>query len=479
MFGASWLGNLLLTGLGFFLAFTQAEPLTVGLFATAAACILSGNTLPIGAYALYLYGQRTQIQAEQNQASVTVRESLRRSEAVLQRLEAAEGAIAKSLLLARQLPEKLLQVQGGQEMLLEAMDAFDANQLTEVAARLDAFKASREEGPSELLGCLESLEALVKAHGANLIAVDKRLGALVETGKGERSEDDTGVLERLDLLQEALEGVEHSLDGLLLAVGTKSEAASVDSAPLPLPDEPVAQPESVKSSAMRADPEGEDSPETADSLEASLGRLEAIEASEASDEGADEPESNSDAAPSEDKRSKNEAPEPLFPEEEPVPHEPAEEVAEEVAEEPVLLARELPVEESSPLTGAKTKREKAPVEKPPSRRTVAQESQFEMGFEDFGETAGAKVRPDQVILRVKSMVGIQNKVFIRGDEPHLSWEAGQRMDVVGIGEFFIKFDGVNEPFGAAFWLNDEVEADSGPVRLEPGQRYELAVRFRR
>lgn len=444
VFATSWLGNILLTGLGFFLAFTQAEPLTIGLFVTAALCILSGNSLPLAAYALFLYAQRLRLLAEQTQASGTVRDVVRRSETVLQRLEAAEGAIAKSLLLARQLPETFLQTQGAQEALLQAMAAFDSDAVSALAERLEEVKEARADEENSFQLRLEPLEASVAAVRAALSAMEERLAALAESQRGPEIAEETSLLERFDLLQEAVEGIEHTLDGLLLMVGSKPEEKASGEAIAPAPEP-----------ANDTDNFAEEAPEPPVILDPAEGLAASLEAS---DESPAETASGGEDAV-----------------EKSVLRDPADEASAAMEAEPLLEVRTEEVAEVSP---APPKREKGPRKVSPSDR-VAPSSQFEMGFEGPSEAESVRVRPDQVIIRVKSMVGIQNKLYIRGDEPHLSWEAGQRMDVVGIGEFFIEFHGVSEAFGAAFWLNDDVEAESGPVRLEPGQRYDLAVRFRR
>jgi hypothetical protein len=79
LFGSSWLGNLLLTILAFTLAFTQEGPLTPFTLFTVAVCILSGNLLPIAAYWLFTRFRQAELQAEAAEASVRVRDALRRS----------------------------------------------------------------------------------------------------------------------------------------------------------------------------------------------------------------------------------------------------------------------------------------------------------------------------------------------------------------------------------------------------------------
>jgi hypothetical protein len=488
VFATSWLGNLVLTGLGFFLAFTHAEPLSIGLLVTVAACILSGNALPIGTYYLFLYGQRTATVAEQAQASVSVREALRRSEVVLSRLGEAEGSIAKSLLLARQLPEKLLHIQSAQEELTAAMAAVDLSLVTDLLQRVEAVEASRG-GDDEVQRKLQALGASMEAVHARLEAIDQRLEEAEPVCDPE--EEAAGIGERLDLLQESIEAVEHSMDGLLLHLGSGKisplEAVEGGSPTLSVeaskevgeePADRISQGLNAtvaEGSTRGLEEEGEvlreEDPIDDDVVEDSALVVLSSE-TEAADLLAVVGNESEKASPLEDPW---EVDDNLDQASLPVPesdHLAATVPAEAGGQAPEVAALDEAV--TRPVVarkrGKRTGREDA---------EAVLENQFEMGFEEPGEQSPPALRSDQVQIRVKSMVGIQNRLYIRGDEPHLSWEAGQRLDVVGIGEFFFELSGVGEGFGAAFWLNDEVEADLGPVRLQPGQRYVFEVRFRR
>lgn len=398
VFITSWVGNFLLTGLAFYLGFTQAEPLTIGLLGSVAGCILLGNVLPIAVYAFYLYDQRSQVEAEQTEASLVVREALRRSEAVLKRLEDAEGSIAKSLLLARQLPEKMLESQTGSDALLAALSALDPGQFSGLVDRLEKLQvrtALEGEGVEVRLAELQTSMDEIRPSVKTLADKAEEQQAMEEAAPAEK--DELGVETKLDLLQEAMEGLEDSLDQLLVQLRQGAVSARKDDE---VPDE-----------RKPIDESGDD-----------------------------------------------------FTRAESVAREPGESVEDQLGS--LVETKKAPKKRV-----AKVAAEKA--------LAPAAVDQVEMGLPTSEGASRPEIEADCVQIRVKAMVGIQNRLFIRGDEPHLSWEAGQRMDLTGIGEFFKELRGVGEPLQVAFWLNDEQESELGVVQLEPGERYDFELRFER
>lgn len=396
VFATSWVGNLLLTGLAFYLGFTQAEPLTVGLLASVAGCILLGNALPIAVYAFDLYDQRSQIAAEETEASLVVREALRRSEAVLKRLEDAEGSIAKSLLLARQLPEKMLESQGSSDALLGALSALDTGQFKGLVDRLEKLQAkvaSEGEGfearLAELQVSMDEIRPLVKMLAEKV----EEQQALQDAASAEK--DEPGLESKLDLLQEAMEGLEDSLDQLLIQFGQSAVTAREEHEV-----EEEKQPRYASAGGSARDESG--TQESDESVE-------------------DDPSS-------------------------------------------VVATKKAPKKRTATAAADKA---------------LPAVDQFEMGLSASEDDSRPLIEADCVQIRVKAMVGIQNRLYIRGDEPHLSWEAGQRMDLTGIGEFFKELRGVGEPLQVAFWLNDEQESERGVVQIEPGERYDFELGFER
>ena len=75
------------------------------------------------------------------------------------------------------------------------------------------------------------------------------------------------------------------------------------------------------------------------------------------------------------------------------------------------------------------------------------------------------------------MIGMSNKLFIRGDEPWLSWDDGQQMELIGIGEFAWSIDDLREPIDVTVLLNDDLAAHDGTVTLEPGKTIRINPTF--
>ncbi len=97
LFASSLVGNLFLTIIAFYLAFTHDGPLSPAIFLTVAVCILSGNILPIAVYGLFVHWREAELKAESAEVAVRVRDALRRSEDILGRLDEAEGSLAKAI----------------------------------------------------------------------------------------------------------------------------------------------------------------------------------------------------------------------------------------------------------------------------------------------------------------------------------------------------------------------------------------------
>jgi hypothetical protein len=362
LFASSWLGDLVLTVLAFFLAFTHEGPLTPLVFLTVALCILAGNALPILAYLLFTRWRTAELRAEATEADLRLREALRRSEEVCARLDEAEGALSKGILVARQIPERI-------EERFRTLDS--------MAAKLDTL---------ELETVLEKLDAAIKA-------------AAPEPPAAAPDADAAPLGERLDLVFESLESVQESLDALLQRIAdlaARPPAPARPAKPRPKAAAPAATPAVAQEEmALAAEPEPEPESEPVPESEPGNGP---------------EPEPEPPAAQDE---------EPL-----PEPAEPAE------------------------------PREEPPPEPPPA-------------IKDSGRTR----------LVVHAMIGMRNRLFIRGDEPWLSWDEGQPMELIGIGEFAWSIDDLKEPIEVAVLINDDVESNEGVVELRPGMDIRLPFTF--
>lgn len=336
LFGSSWVGNLVLTVLAFYLAFTYPDPLTPLVFLTVAACILSGNLLPIGVYWILVRWREAELQAESAEANVRIREALRRSEEVLGRLDETEGALAKSILVARQVPERISEKLQALESLAESLKEGGLEKLT---AALRPGSGASGEGDRDFHAALQRLEDQL----SGLAGADKP-----------PADNGVSLSEKLDLLNDALEGIQDSLGDLLVEVA-KVQVHSAPSGPPP-----------AKKAARK--------------------------------------------------------------------------------------------------TARRKKAQPAPADPQP-------DLQLEAEADPPAETSDGGVQ-----LTVHAMVGISNKLYLRGDAP-LSWEAGAPMDLVGIGEFSWTDSGIDEPIEVSVLLNDAVEAEGGTIQLEPGKPLWLNLQF--
>lgn len=200
LYGSSWLGNLLLTVLACFLVFGQSTPLTPGVFAAAAICLLSGNLLPLGVYGLQLKLSRLQAEAEARETEASVRHALNRAEEVAHRLDETEGALSKGLLLARQLPQQVRKGMEDWEAMRGFLREMEVESLNESLFRVS--KQMREFRDRLDLG-LEKLQTVTDMAAAGE-------GVAGEIGESAP----VGSEEQFDVLYEALEGLQAGMDDL-------------------------------------------------------------------------------------------------------------------------------------------------------------------------------------------------------------------------------------------------------------------------
>ena len=453
LFASSWFGNLILTLLAFYLAFTHDGPLSPLVFLTVAVCILSGNLLPITVYFILVRWEEAELKAERAEASVLVRESLRRSEQILGRLDEAEGALAKGILLARQVPERIKESFEVLEGLVDRLNTMEVASFTEslqaqseaiqgTQAGLEAFKTNLEEMQSSLKGLRKDLRGVPDTMAELL---EKAVPA-----RGEESDDsDVPVNERLDLVYESLESVQDSLDGLLKRMAELQLANSPTRTTHPVA-EVLPEAEAAEMAAVGPSESGEEAVEPEEARkEAELPDLpddewEDLEDSPEEDEGAE-------AGPADDSDFEGEV---EFLE----PEDLEEEAAEEAPPPPVKKA----------------------AKRAASRKTEQTEydAQAEMPLEGAAKELPAGVSSDGLTrIIVHAMVGISNKIYIRGDEPWLSWDDGQQMELIGIGEYAWSIDDLKEPIEVMLMLNDELVAEGGSIQLEPGKTVHVSPRF--
>lgn len=390
IFASSWIGNLILTVIAFFLAFTSDEPLTPVLFLTVAVCILAGNALPISVYWIFARAREAELAAEMAEIPFRVREALSLSEDVVGRLDEAEGALSKGILLARQVPERINESFAQLQELSAKLETLDAESFTDALQKQSESVAQLKELVEGISKPMDSLKKAVDGVRSDVKDVPDSMGKLLEQvtdaqKAGDGDSTDVATADRLDLLFESIETVQESLDSLLLRV----VELKIQATPPPFAMEPEAEPDIDE------------------------------------EEETEEPEEQ--------------------PEEEPVQEEEPEEIAEEdIEEEPE------PVQEPEPDLSV------------PEDEENGQRSLFKDG----------KTR-----LVVNAMIGMQNKLFVRGDEPWLSWEDGQLMELIGIGEFSWAIDDLRDSIEVNVLLNDELVAEGGSIILEPGKTKRVHLRF--
>lgn len=346
VFVSSWIGDLVLTFLAFFLAFTHEGPLTPLVFLTVGGCILSGNLLPIAAYLLFTRWHALELRAEEASASLRVRDALRRSEDVIGRLEEADGSLSKAILIARQVPERIAEKFQALEALADRLDTLQVEDFTEALQ----FQGNALESHGERLASMrKTLEALADK-------VESLAGSL-ETARPADPET-VSLEERLDLLFESIEALQEAVDGFSLPEEDHRQG----------PGEAIEEPESPPVEAVP------------------------------------EPE------------------------------------------------KELPPTESLP--------------------------QEELVLEHAIDVPGREASTDgKTRLYAHAMIGMRNRLYIRGDGPALSWEKGLPMELTGIGEFAWSVDDLEEPIEVTVLLNDRLQAEEGPVRLNPGDALRILPSF--
>lgn len=340
LYGSSWLGNLLLTVLACVLVFGQTDPLTPGVFVVAALCLLSGNLLPIAVYALQLKLAALHAEAEARETEQSVRHALERSEEVTHRLDEAEGALSKALLLARQLPQQVHRGMEDWEAMRGYLRELEVDSLNEAL-----FRQSKQL--RELRECFEQgLERWETFSEAANSKPAPEGGQLPEAG------------EQLDLLFGLLEGLQASVDDLSIRVAAWEKAGR--------------------------------------------GKLRKKAAG------------NHSGMEKGDKEGPLPAPSPQT----------------ELSLEP----------EESAMEG-----------------------------ESFAE--------GEAVLRVQAMIGITNRLYVRGNGGGLDPERGTLLEATGIGQFERHFEGLEGPEEIMLYLNDEVPDPAGPRSLIPGEVLQVQVDF--
>ncbi|MDX2111849.1 MAG: hypothetical protein SFY80_16590 [Verrucomicrobiota bacterium] len=90
---------------------------------------------------------------------------------------------------------------------------------------------------------------------------------------------------------------------------------------------------------------------------------------------------------------------------------------------------------------------------------------------------GDEHHPHRIAVEAEAMIGITNKLYLRGEGPWLSWEKGTPMDVIGIGRWRWSTEGVKKPILCQIFRNDSDPSDDGRITIEPGKTLTVRPRF--
>jgi hypothetical protein len=133
-----------------------------------------------------------------------------------------------------------------------------------------------------------------------------------------------------------------------------------------------------------------------------------------------------------------------------------------------------PPEAAPPAEAEEPTAKPAPPKKVAKRKKVAPVPAAEPGL--FGEAPPAGLPGGQATLHVKALVGVDNRVYARGDPP-LRWDHGRPLEATGIGEWRLAFTELDAPIEIELRLNDQVAAKGAPLTLMPGQVAHAAPQF--
>ncbi|MEM7672683.1 MAG: hypothetical protein AAF212_05010 [Verrucomicrobiota bacterium] len=84
---------------------------------------------------------------------------------------------------------------------------------------------------------------------------------------------------------------------------------------------------------------------------------------------------------------------------------------------------------------------------------------------------------EPVSITASILIGIGDKIFVRGEGPGLSLDQGAEMEFVNIGSYRWSHESACEPIKLEFYLNDEIPALEGPITLNPGEHIEISPDF--
>ncbi len=432
----SWVGNALLTLLAAYVAFSQPEPLTPLTILTIAVCILSGNLLPLGAHALLFQWSKLAVTDEHAEGTRSLKAAIALLTETEARLGDAREACAKATIVARQVPERIREQA---EALSASLDQIDSKAMATLSHTLSRFNESLADVSTRLE------EALPEAN----------------TQAKDNAEREQSLLTALSSIREDIGSLAHSVEALRgIPIATLP--------PDPVPDRPLddrAAPEPANDGFMET---GEGDPDW------SIGEVGRVDFSDDDDEGdeeIDEGEDNLIAVEDELQQAPN--PEPAEAQPMPLPPELA------AAEMPTDVPAQADAPEPEAPQDLQTE-PPAPATKPERLRKAAKASapgEDELFSEDDLKATAKPTDPSAAVLEVHAMIGINNKVFLRGDPPHLDWDQGIPLELTGIGEYRWQAMDLEGPLACKLLLNDERWAIGENIILEPGEHLSVHPKF--
>lgn len=184
---SSWTGNVLLTALAVYLAWTHSGPLTPVTFLTLALCILLGNLLPISVHLINYWWSKALLDAEEKEASLSLRKAVTRIETIESRFEDLHNAASKAVLIARQVPER---IEEKTEPWLQAIAALDMDRMNRLREALvdheDRLRENLEQGgqfEERVRDAAETVNKLLESVSAVVDKLEQLANAPVPSAK--------------------------------------------------------------------------------------------------------------------------------------------------------------------------------------------------------------------------------------------------------------------------------------------------------
>lgn len=436
----SWTGNALLTILAVYVAATHAGPLMPGTILTIAVCLLSGNLLPLGAHTLLYFREKLALMAERAQAGESVRKALSRLAEAETRLTEARDASAKATLVARQIPDR---IDERFEAVSKAMQNLDA-------AALANLNSDVRRCIESLAGATDRIDELTRGEGAEQTEADAAQNGDIRSG--------------LDVLQTRVEALAKEISDLGVELRERvvpSDAGEGDAA---------------------REIEGEPPPSHPKNEEAADGEATAGEDPDWSVHTSGTVDFSDEDDPFdgvEDELRAGDAPIPATTDGETVEPEPA-------TRPPGTDSVPAAENPETPSGGKETVPPPARKKRKPAKKQSGKEKPKKKSAPDdappelFSAEEVGKGRPPsrhETILEAHAMIGIQNKLFLRGDPPLLDWERGVPLKLTGIGEYQWKAPDMTDPLHCKLLLNDERWAIGENLVLQPGRKLVTRPKF--